>query len=71
MLGLLPAMLIFLIGYMRFEGREPWLTASAIAAATWVTWYVLFHQILKVPWPAALLGDLVPALRSSTLTNLL
>ena len=71
LLGLLPAMLIFLIGYMRFEGRESWLTASAIAAATWTAWYVLFHQVLRVPWPAALLGDLVPALRSSNLTNLL
>ncbi len=71
LIGLLPAMLIFLIGYMRFEGRESWLTASTVAAATWAAWYVLFHQVLKIPWPTALLGDWIPALRSSNLTNLL
>jgi len=71
LIGLLPAMLLFLIGYMRIEGRERWLLASSVAVVTWAAWYVLFHQVLRVPWPTALLGDLIPALRSSNFLNLL
>ena len=71
LIGLLPAMLLFLVGYMRIEGRERWLLASTIAVGTWAAWYLLFHQILRVPWPTALLGDLVPALRASNFLNLL
>ncbi len=71
LIGLLPAMLLFLIGYMRIEGRERWLLASTVAVVTWAAWYLLFHQILRVPWPTALLGDLVPALRASNFLNLL
>jgi len=71
LIGLLPAMLLFLVGYMRIEGRERWLLASTVAVTTWAAWYLLFHQILRVPWPTALLGDLVPALRASNFLNLL
>ncbi len=71
LIGLLPAMLVFLLGYIRIEGRERWGMATAVAVATWAAWYVLFHQVLRVPWPTALLGDLLPILRSSNLTNLL
>jgi hypothetical protein len=71
LIGLLPAMLLFLIGYMRVEGRERWLLASTVAVVTWAAWYLLFHQVLRVPWPTALLGDLIPALRSSNFLNLL
>ncbi len=71
LIGLLPAMLIFLIGYIRVEGREQWPMATAVAVATWTAWYILFHQVLRVPWPTTLLGDLLPVLRSSNLTNLL
>jgi TctA family transporter len=70
-IGLLPAMMLFLIGYMRFEGREKWRTALIVSLITWSAWYLLFHKILLVPWPTAWLGDLLPALRASTLTNLL
>jgi TctA family transporter len=69
-IGLLPAILIFLIAYIRGEGREGWGTAIGISAAIWIAWYMLFHRILNVPWPAALLGDWFPALRSSVWMNL-
>ena len=70
-IGLLPAMLLFLVGYMRIEGRERWLLASSVGVITWAAWYLLFHQILRVPWPTALLGDFLPALRASNYLNLL
>ena len=71
LIGLLPAMLLFLAGYIRFEGRERWPLALGIAIATSVAWYLLFHQLLRVPWPTTIVGDLLPVLRSSPLTNLL
>jgi TctA family transporter len=69
--GLLPALLVFLIGYMRTQGRETWSTAFAVGALTWTVWYLLFHYMLDVPWPAALVGDWFPVLRSMPPTNLL
>ena len=69
--GLLPAMLLFLIGYMRFEGGESWPTTLAIALLTWIVAYVLFHKILIIPWPQALLGDWLGFLRSSNWFNLM
>ncbi len=70
-IGLLPAMLVFLIGYLRLEVREGWAPTLSVALGTWAAAYGLFHLLLRVPWPTAWLGDLVPVLRASGLTNLL
>ncbi|MCZ6812803.1 MAG: tripartite tricarboxylate transporter permease [Alphaproteobacteria bacterium] len=69
--GLLPAMLLYLIGYIRFEGKESWTTTLAVAAPVWGLSYLLFHKVLIIPWPQALLGDWLPFLRSSNWLNLL
>ena len=68
--GLLPAMLVFLIAYLRLEARERWPLTLAVALGVWAASYFLFHQLLRIPWPAAYLGDWVPVLRASGLTNL-
>ncbi|MDX1485590.1 MAG: tripartite tricarboxylate transporter permease [Alphaproteobacteria bacterium] len=68
--GLLPAMALFLIGYIRFEGRERWRTTLAVVVPVWAIAYVLFHKILIIPWPQALLGEWLPFLRSSNWLNL-
>ena len=70
-IGLLPAMLVFLIGYLRLEGRERWVPTLSVALGTWAAAYGLFHLLLRVPWPTVWLGDLLPVLRTSGLTNLL
>jgi TctA family transporter len=69
--GLLPAMALFLIGYIRFEGKESWRTTLAVVAPVWGLSYILFHKVLIIPWPQALLGDWLPSLRSSNWLNLL
>jgi TctA family transporter len=69
--GLLPALFLFLLGYMLTEGRERWLSAVSIAVLTSATWYLLFHVLLRVPWPTAWLGDQFPVLRSLAATRLL
>ena len=71
LVGLLPALFIFLLGFTLTEGRERWIVALTVAVLTSAAWYFLFHHVLRVPWPPALLGDVLPALRSNPLTNLL
>ena len=71
LVGLLPAILIFLVGYLRIEAKEGWKMTLSVGLGAWLISYLLFHQLLRVPWPAAVLGDLLPGLRSIGLTNLL
>ena len=71
LIGLLPAMLVFLIGYMRLDGRESWKMTLSVSLPTWILSYVLFHHFLRVAWPQSLLGDLLPFLRSIRLLNIL
>ena len=69
-IGLLPAMLIFLITYIRFEGKENWKVVLAISLPLWIGSYSLFHQILLVTWPQSVVGDLFPVLRTIEWLNL-
>ena len=68
--GLLPAMFLFLVGYMRFEGKESWGMTLAIAVPMWIGSYLLFHRLLVVPWPQTVIGDIFPSLRSEAWLNL-
>ena len=70
LVGLLPAMFLFLIGFIRAVGRESWRMAFAIATPMWLFCYLLFHHILIVPWPQTIVGDFFPGLRSSVWFNL-
>ena len=68
--GILPAIFLFLVGYMRFEGKESWTTTLGVAVPMGIFCYWLFHKILIVPWPQTVLGDIFPELRSSIWLNL-
>ncbi len=68
--GLLPSMFLFLVGYMRFEGKESWKVTLGVAIPMWLVSYWLFHKILIVPWPQTLVGDWFPDLRSNIWLNL-
>ena len=70
LVGILPGMFLFLVGYMRYEGKESWTTTLAIAVPMGIFCYWLFHKILIVPWPQTVFGDLFPELRSSVWLNL-
>ncbi len=69
-IGLLPAMFLYMFGYMYLEGKEGLIRSFAISAAAWIIAYFLFHYILTVRWPNAWLGEWLPALRSSNWLNL-
>jgi TctA family transporter len=66
LIGLMPAMGIFMFLYMATAGRVRWTTALIVTVALWAGFYVLFAKLLHVPWPPSLLGDVFPELREFT-----
>ena len=69
-IGLLPAMFLFLVGYMRFEGKESWKLTLIIALPMFIFSYLLFHTLLLVQWPLTVFGDLFPVVREIEWLNL-
>lgn len=59
-IGLIPAVPIFIISYMRLEGREKWRIVIPITVAVLLLIYVVFDQLLAIPWPPTLLGTYFP-----------
>jgi hypothetical protein len=70
LIGLLPAMFVFLVGYMRFEGKESWRLTLYIAVPMGLLSYLLFHRVLLVQWPLTVFGNLYPDVRSIEWLNL-
>ena len=55
-IGLIPTVPIFIVSFMRIEGREPWRIVIPMAAAVVLLIYVVFDQLLAIPWPPTLPG---------------
>jgi hypothetical protein len=70
LIGLLPAILVFVIAYMRLEAKESWRVTLTISSIMWGLCYLLFHSVLKVLWPLATIGSWFPVLRSIREFNL-
>ena len=62
-IGMMPALGIFIVLYLRYVGAARWSTVFLIAIPLWVAMYLLFNTLLHVPWPPSLLGDALPQLR--------
>ncbi|EUB99018.1 protein of unknown function DUF112 transmembrane [Rhizobium sp. CF080] len=65
LIGLLPTLLFYMIAYMRFEGKQPWIRTLVIAILIWISMFILFDNLLNMPWPQSYLGDAFPALRAA------
>jgi Tripartite tricarboxylate transporter TctB family len=63
-IGLIATVPIFIVAYMRLEGRERLSLTLPMAAATTAFIYALFDRVLAIPWPPTLLGALLPALKA-------
>jgi hypothetical protein len=63
-IGLIPTVPIFVIAYMRLEGPEKWRYAIIMAAVMTTLIYVVFDQLLSIPWPQTYLGLWFPALKA-------
>jgi TctA family transporter len=63
LVGMLPAILLFILLCMRIWGREPLWKSGLLAVGTTALCWVLFDRLLAVAWPPSLLGSSVPALQ--------
>jgi hypothetical protein len=64
LIGFIPAIAVFVFAYMCIGFGESAIRALGFAAATALLAWGLFDRVLAVAWPASLLGDLLPQLRS-------
>ena len=62
--GLIPTIPLFVIAYMRMENTEPWKLVLPQAVGLTLFVYVVFDQLLTIPWPPTLLGNLLPILKA-------
>jgi TctA family transporter len=62
-IGLIPTVPVFVIAYMRLEGPEKWRHAIIMAAVMTTLIYVVFDQLLSIPWPPTLLGTRFPVFK--------
>lgn len=59
-IGLIPTVPVFVTAYMRLEGRERWVHCAIMAFIMTTLIYVVFDQLLSIPWPSTLLGTYFP-----------
>ncbi|MDX1484270.1 MAG: tripartite tricarboxylate transporter permease [Alphaproteobacteria bacterium] len=55
--GILFTVFLFVIGYMRIEGREPWKMTIISAFVLFAFAAILFDELLALPWPQAAIMD--------------
>ena len=55
--GILFTVFLFVIGYMRIEGREPWKMTVISAFVLFAFAAILFDELLALPWPQAAIMD--------------
>ncbi len=68
--GFLVAIFLYMLGYIHFDSKKSWGFSLLVSGATLVFNYFLFQRTLNLVWPQSLVGDLWPALRSSTWTGI-
>lgn len=57
LVGILFTVFLFVIAYMRIEGREPWKMTILCAIALFAFAGLLFDELLALPWPQAEIAD--------------
>jgi TctA family transporter len=62
-IGLIPTVAVFIVVFMRLEGRERWPLVLTYAAVLVLSIYVVFDFFMSLPWPPTLLGTFVPVLK--------
>jgi hypothetical protein len=51
LLGFLVAVPLFVLGYLRLQGRESWTLSLVFTAVVWGAFYGLFDRMLHLPFP--------------------
>jgi TctA family transporter len=57
LVGILFTVFLFVVGYMRIEGKEPWKMTILSALGLFAFSGFLFDELLALPWPQAAIGD--------------
>ncbi|MDB4021987.1 tripartite tricarboxylate transporter permease [Litorivicinus sp.] len=68
--GMLLALPILVFGLMYQQGKESLITSLKGAVLLFIGSFILFHVILRVPWPTAFLGELLPSFREYWITKI-
>ena len=63
LIGLIPTLFFFVIGFMRYEAKERWTLVLPYAIFMVIFVKIVFDRIMSIPWPQSVLGDLIPALK--------
>ncbi|MDP2357406.1 MAG: tripartite tricarboxylate transporter permease [Beijerinckiaceae bacterium] len=63
-IGLIPTVPVFVVLFMRLENREPWKIVAPMAVLLALFIYIVFDQLLTIPWPPTYLGAWAPGLKS-------
>lgn len=58
LIGMLPSLFLFVILYMRVEGKEPWKLTLSCAFGLTIFSIILFDKLLALPWPQVEFVDL-------------
>lgn len=62
-IGLIPTIPLFTVMFMRLEGPERWKLVIPYAIFMTLFVYIMFDQMLTIPWPPTLLGTMFPGLK--------
>jgi hypothetical protein len=62
-IGLVPTVAVFVVVFMRLEGKEPWSLVIPYAAVLVTGISVVFDYFMAIPWPPTLIGTLFPVLK--------
>ena len=62
LIGMIPTVPLMIVAFMRIEGRESWRLSVILALCVTAILYVIFQQIIHIPWPSSLLGQWFPML---------
>ena len=63
-IGMLLTIFVFISLYMWWEGRENWKLMLSLSAGMTLFSWILFDQLLSLPWPRTILGTIWPALKT-------
>lgn len=66
LIGMVPAIALFGLAYMLIEGKVKPHHALMMLIPFLGGIYFLFHEMLHIPWPRSMLGDMLPDLRKFT-----
>ena len=61
-IGVLPTVPIFVVAFMRIEAREKWTIIFSHVVVLTLIVYVIFDQLLHIPWPNTFFGQWFPQL---------